>query len=558
MKKLYTLSITAFLVCCLSAQDLRTWSTYYGGTGNEGSFSTVIDPWGNVYIAGITMSNGMAFNGHQMTFGGGNVDAFLVKFNAAGARVWATYYGGTGDEQTFFPGRMGLCTDAMGNVYLAGLTNSTNAIASGGFQNMIGGGVDAYLVKFDSAGVRQWGTYYGGSQMDNGYDCAADANGNIYLCGRTGSTGLASGGFQNTLAGQTDAFLVKFDAAGNRLWATYYGGTAIEEGFTVACDDSLNVIIGGCTGSTASIASGGFQNTYGGGASDAFIAKFDAGGSRIWATYYGGTAGEWYMQTSDMEMVCGANGEVYVSGYTESSNGIAFMGAQNTFGGGTNDAFLLKMDGAGNRVWSTYYGGSGDEIGHGVALDSAGNVFLSGKTTSAAGISLGGFQVSYGGSTDGFLVKFNEQGTRLCATYFGGNDFDSLEECAVGEDGTIYCSGNTATQTGITFNGFQNTFGGGSSDAYLVKFTPCNDLLSIDPAPAQNVALYPNPTAGVLICETSTENSLIEIRNAVGQAVLQATFDFRFESDLSEFSSGMYNCTISSGEQRINKVLILE
>src|SRR5690349_16790852 len=111
MKRLYTLLFSLTLSFTIAAQDMRTWATYYGSTGNEGAMCTATDPWGNVYIAGITMSQtGIAFNGHQNTFGGGNVDAFLVKFNSAGTRIWGTYYGGGGDEQSFFPGRMGLAT----------------------------------------------------------------------------------------------------------------------------------------------------------------------------------------------------------------------------------------------------------------------------------------------------------------------------------------------------------------------------------------------------------------------------------------------------------------
>jgi hypothetical protein len=559
MNKLYFSAIFLLSVVALTAQDLRTWSTYYGTSGNEGASSTVTDPWGNVYIAGITMSTGMAFNGHQMTHGGGVVDAFLVKFNPAGARIWATYYGGTGDEQTVFAGRMGLCTDANGNVYLAGLTNSTNAIASGGFQNVNGGGLDAFLVKFDSAGVRQWGTYYGGTSADNGYDCTVDASGNVYLCGVAGSTGLALNGFQNTLNGFGDAFLVKFNSGGTRLWATYYGGTAGEEGYAVTTDAGGSVYLAGATQSSNAISSGGFQNTFGGGTSDAFLVKFDSTGNRLWATYYGGTGAESYPATSDMEIVTNPAGGVYVSGYTESSNAIAFGGAQMTFGGGTYDAYLLKVDAAGNRIWSTYYGGGGEEVGHGVALDSAGNIFLSGKTTSTSGISLGGFQINNSGGTDGFLVKFNSLGVRLCATYFGGNDFDSFEECAVGPDGTISCGGNMATQTGLSFNGFQNNFGGGGSDAFLAKFTPCNDLLSIDDGVSLNsFSVYPNPSSGKFTFVSNETNCVLEIRNALGGVVHASTFSMRTEVDMSAFAGGMYSCVIHAEEKIFSEILILE
>jgi hypothetical protein len=560
MVKLYFSSIILLVSLALSAQDTRTWSSYYGGSASENVFSTVTDPFGNVFIAGITMSaNGMSYNGHQMTFGGGIVDAFVAKFSPAGGRIWATYYGGTGEEMTFFGGRMGLCTDGDGNVYLAGLTNSTTNIASGGFQNTNAGGQDAYLVKFDSAGVRQWATYYGGAGADFGYDCTCDANGNVYLTGVTGSTGLAINGFQNSLSGTGDAFLVKFNSAGTRMWATYYGGTASEEGYAVATDASLNVYLAGSTGSSSSIASGGFQNTYGGGSSDAFLVKLDSTGNRLWATYFGGTGAESYPATNDMELVADPAGAVYMSGYTESTNAIAMGGSQLSFGGGAYDAYLLKTDAAGNRVWSTYYGGSGDEVGHGCAIDSAGNIFLSGTTSSTTGISLGGFQVNFGGNEDGFLVKFNSLGVRLCATYFGGSDLDWFQECAVGTDGTIYCAGSTANMSGIAFNGYMNSYAGGTADGLLVKFTPCNDLLSVsDTSPDKLFSLYPNPSTGIVTFETMMDHPTVEIRNVLGQIIFTSEFEHKIEVDLSAFPSGIYTCQISSGETLITEKLIVE
>ncbi|TAL57796.1 MAG: T9SS type A sorting domain-containing protein, partial [Bacteroidetes bacterium] len=146
-----------------------------------------------------------------------------------------------------------------GNVYLAGETGSASGIASGGFQNTPGGGEDALLVKFDASGNRLWATYYGGSGNDRGYGVASDVSGNVYLAGRTGSAaGIASGGFQNIFAGGVyDAFLVKFDAVGKRLCATYYGGQYVDYGNSVATDASGYVYLAGETESAAGIATAG-------------------------------------------------------------------------------------------------------------------------------------------------------------------------------------------------------------------------------------------------------------------------------------------------------------
>ncbi len=190
------------------------WATYYGGSANDYAYSSVVDLNGNVYVAGGSNStNNIADGGYQMSFGGGHSDAFLVKFNSAGTRLWATYYGGTESDY----GRCSL--DALGNVYLFGSTRSTTNISDGGHQNTLNGSLyDAFLVKFNSDGVRQWATYYGGDDEDRARACAVDASGNIYLSGRTLSTGdMADGGHQNIHGGgSSDGFLVKFNSDGVR------------------------------------------------------------------------------------------------------------------------------------------------------------------------------------------------------------------------------------------------------------------------------------------------------------------------------------------------------
>ena len=228
------------------------------------------DALGNVYLVGYTEGNDSIASpvAHQTSFGGGT-DAFIVKFSPAGIRLWATFYGGSGFDYAY-----GVKTDALGNVYMAGFTTSTDSIATAGtYQPNYNAGADAFLVKFNSSGVRQWGTYYGGNDNDRGISTATDASGNVYLAGYTLSmSGIATvGAYQTSNNLQFDAFLVKFDNTGNRIWGTYFGGTDTDILNGVATDASGNVIICGNTKSASGIDSSGFQNIYGGGG-DAFIA----------------------------------------------------------------------------------------------------------------------------------------------------------------------------------------------------------------------------------------------------------------------------------------------
>jgi len=447
------------------------WVTYYGGSSFDGCYSTRVDASGNIYIAGRTSSTGaIASGGHQSTNGGAN-DAFFAKFNSDGVRQWATYYGGTGDD-----GGTGCCVDASGNVYLSGWTTSSSGIAFNGVQNFFEGDYDAFLVKFNSSGVRQWATYIGGSSTDQALACVNDASGNVYLCGNTSSTyNIASDGFKNTISGTSDAFLVKFDTNGARLWGTYYGGSSDEAGSGCRVDASGNVFLLGSTASSSGIASGGFQNSISG-SIDGYLVKFNANGNRLWATYIGGNNEDY---ANDFQFDNSNN--IYVCGETNSTTGLASGGHQMTFEDGISDAFLVKYDPDGTRLWATYYGGSGFDAGNTCLTDASGNAYLVGESYSTDNIASNGFQNNLRGGSDAFLVQFNPSGVRQWASYAGGNDFDFGNSCARDHLGNIYIAGST-TSTDLASGGHQNTYGGGTYDAFLMKIVACTPFaITADP-----------------------------------------------------------------------------
>lgn len=449
------------------------WSTYYGGSELEYGTSTAIDEAGNVFLGGWTESpEAIADAGIQNTIAG-NYDAFLVKFDAAGNRLWATYYGGAKDDKAYK-----IELDADENLYMCGGTQSEEGIAYTGFHNSLQGDEDAFLVKFNSGGERQWATYYGGAGFDSGHAIAVDAGNNIYLTGITESqTGIVSGGaFQNTFGGEYDAFLVKFNAAGQRQWGTYYGGEGKDNTLDghkglVAVDKLGDIYIAGWTSSTEAIASGGHQNTFSG-SGDAFLAKFNPRGGRLWATYYGGEGFD-----SGRGIAVDSQNQVYLAGVTRSTTGIASGGFQESLGG-HYDAFLAKFNEAGQRQWATYYGGSKqDEAKEGaLCLDREDNVFLAGFTNSSSNIASCGFQDTHGGYFDAFVVGFNPEGRRRWASYFGGEGFEISFDANIDREGKLYMVGWTSSQLGISHEGFQNVYGGGG-DAFLLKIDPFIETL---------------------------------------------------------------------------------
>ncbi len=398
----------AFLVK-FNSDGVRQWATYYGGSGYDYGYSVATAGWLYVYLAGTTeSSDAIATAGsHQSNYGGGDWDAFLVKFNSDGVRQWGTYYGGDFED---------CCTsvaiDGFYYVYIVGYTASRNAIVTAGsHQTFYGGGLlDVFLVKFNTTGFREWGTYYGGTNSEIGTSIATDGSDYVYLTGRTNSINAiaTAGSHQSSFGGSDyDAFLIKFNSSGVRQWGTYYGGSSDDYGNSLAIDGSGYLYLAGRTGSLSSISTAGSHQSTIGGWDDAFLVKFNSNGIRQWGTYYGGI-----YEDNGNSLATDGSGYVYLIGWTYSSDSIATTGSyQSSLGSGYySDAFLVKFNGNGVRQWGTYYGGSSEDYGYSVATDGSGYVYLAGSTGSSDSIATAGsHQSSFGGGIDAFLVKFESE-----------------------------------------------------------------------------------------------------------------------------------------------------
>lgn len=469
---------------------VRVWGTYYGGANNDVAFSCTTSSLGDVYVAGYTTSGTSTIiattGAHQTTLGGQN-DGFLAKFNASGVRQWATYYGGTADDF------INSCVvDNSGSaIYLAGETASSSGIATAAsHQTIFGGGTsDAFLLSFNSSGVRQWGTYYGGADIDYGKSVCLDPSGNIFLAGYTTSSVSANciatpGSHQSIFSGNSngtdyDGYLVKFNNSGVRQWGTYYGGGSVLETVNACASDlSGNIyIVGSAYASSTAIATPGSHQPTQGGLIDAYLAKFDNNGVRQWGTYYGSTA-------SDNGFSCTVDllGSVIIVGSTQSQTGISSPGAYQTnySGSSGNDAFIVKFNALGVRQWGTYYGGTLSDNARCVVSNSLNEIFVSGTTGSSGGNSMatqGSHQYVYGGgSTDCFIAKFSAAGNRSWGSYYGSSaSSENGYGCTV-NGLAVYLCGYTPASSGTeiaTLGSHQSVYGGGGNDAFLVKFNDC-------------------------------------------------------------------------------------
>ncbi len=577
--------VEAFLVKFNSA-GVRQWGTYYADVLNEYGYGCAFDGSGNAYLSGFTTSAGGSLiatpGSHQSTMGGGIQDGFLVKFNSAGVRQWGTYYGGTGNDFG-----VNCVTDGTGNVFLSGRTASTNSAAistPGCHQPISGGNFDAYLVKFNSAGVRQWGTHYGGFGIDYGYSCATDASGNVFLSGSTdsnNSTEIATVGSHQSVfgGGFGDAYLVKFNAAGVRQWGTYYGGNNYEEGVTCTTDISGNVYVGGQTSSATSTimaTAGSHQASFGGGAYDAYLVKFNTNGVRQFGTYYGETGSDYGFALSVDQ-----NLNIFLVGYTGTNGGtsIATNGShQPNMGGGTFDAFLAKffdcpllVTDAVNQMNVSCYGLNDGAV--------------------TASVTSGGSNFTYSWSP---IASTLQTITNLAPGFYtcvitntcGSSSTQTVQiteptsvSVTAGSNNSIICVGSTTTLTAIGVGGngsFTYTWNPGSISNPAVISPTVNTTYTVTAADVngcaitttltQNVSIctavfeplnnetsfftiYPNPSQGEITIELSQYylsqsnegKTHLQILNSLGQILFHKTMSTQFTKlNLDELAGGIY------------------
>ncbi|MBF8277658.1 MAG: hypothetical protein HW390_2731, partial [Candidatus Brocadiaceae bacterium] len=343
-------------------------STFLGGSDSDiGSFLT-FDVSGNVYVTGYTYSTNFptTSGAYDTSFNSSyGYDVFVSKLDRELTNLLAsTYLGGSSDDYSFW-----LTLDTSGNVYVTGLTISTNfPITSGAYGTSNNGYYDVFVSKLDSELMSLLAsTYLGGSNYDVGHSLILDSSGNVYVTGNTESTNFptTNGAYNTSYNGGSyyfggDVFVSKLDGGLTSLLAsTYLGGSNDDYGYYLTLDISENVYVTGNTGSTDfSTTSGAYDTSFDGYGHDVFVSKLDSGLTSLLAsTYLGGLNGD-----SIRSLTLDINGNVYVTGFTDSRDFPTTSGAYDTsFNGGFNDydVFVSKLDGGlKSLLASTYLGGS--------------------------------------------------------------------------------------------------------------------------------------------------------------------------------------------------------
>lgn len=466
----------------LTIDPTLSWGTYLGGQG--GTFDIACDVIydrknrNGVYVAGMTTSTNIATTGAYQNVMAGLGDAYVAKLDETSMVQWSTYYGGTSTDGQ---GSNMIC-DTSGAIYITGITHSETGIATpGSFQptitangtSAVGNESDLYLAKFDSMGMLIWGTYYGGT---NYADITTDGY-HVYLFGTTDDTvNIATpGAYQaqlnntNAISGFVDAFIAKFDGDGNRVWGTYYGGASHDWSSGGIAYDKAGYLYIGGDTYSPDLASPGAFQGTIAGLSDVYIVKFDTSGNFIWSTYYGGTEDE-----MPYALICDDSSNVYLTGGTSSPSGMTTAGAQQASLAGGDDIFVAKFDAAGNRVWGTYCGGAADEIISRVMYDG-GKLYLSASTLSTSGIATEGAYQTTNTNANGlfgnvFLMAYTPAGEKEWGTYYGGAGGEGVGNITFDPKGYIYMSGTSASYSGVATPGSWEDENLGFLTSFVAKF----------------------------------------------------------------------------------------
>jgi hypothetical protein len=386
--------------------------------------------------------------------------------------VYSTYLGGNDSDQ----GR-GIAVDSHGNVYVTGVTNSTDFPTHNPLYAEGAGGDDVFVTKINAAGTALvYSTYLGGSKGDAGYAIAVDSAGNAYVTGGTASDDFPT---QNALypefkAKIESAFVTKINPQGSDLvYSTYLGGSVQDDGWGIAADGAGNAYLAGTTSSSDFPTSENPLYTFNG-VFDAFVTKINADGTvLLYSTFLGG------LRHDGASGIAADNaGNAYVTGITFSTD---FPVSENPLYNfkGVCDAFVTKINAGGTvLVYSTFLGGSDQDWGSSVAVDRGGNAYVTGMTYSPSDFpTANALYPSGSGSGDAFVTKINALGNALVySTYLGGTKQDQGYGIAVDNNGQAYVCGYTMSTDFPAKNApFPNLRG--FTDAFVTKISAAGTAL---------------------------------------------------------------------------------
>jgi hypothetical protein len=595
------------------------FSTFLGGSGADAGNAIAVDSAGNAYVTGSTCSIDFpvtpgAFQITNAAAANTDCNAFVTKLNPGGtALLYSTYLGGSGTNMGGDMGRA-IAVDAAGNVYVAGQTYSTDfPVTQGAVQATNHAAANdtsnAFVTKLNPSGTALvYSSYLGGSGFQVEYPgdaanaIAVDAAGNAYVAGRSYSPDfpVTQGAFQTTnncAANEcANAFITKLNPAGTALvYSTYLGGNGGNRvgymgdvGTAIALDAQGHAYLTGQAGSSNfPVTSGAYQaanHAVANQSSNAFVTKLNTDGTGlVYSTYLGGSGGD-----TGSAIAVDSQANVYVAGQTSSTDfpvsSAAFQATNHGAAHNVSNAFITKLDPAGTAlVFSTYLGGSGGAVNvmatlvfaggdqaSGLAIDSSGNVYLTGSTASANfPVTPGAYQTTnhdqpgcVGGCIGGynaFITELNSTGSALAySTYLGGNginpgnsvgviefgDGDQANALALDGSGNVYVTGSAVSYDfPVTAGAFQTTVNSGYGNAFVAKLNMGATSTAITPT----VTVTPSSSA---ITSAQPLTVTVSVNGGSGNAVPTGTVTLAsgtYASAATTLSGGSATISIPAG-----------
>ncbi len=404
------------------------YSTFLGGSSDDGGYGIAVDASGNVYMTGITINGATDYpttvGAYDTTHNGSN-DVFVTKLNASGtALIYSTFIGGRGVDYGF-----GIAVDSSGSAYVTGSTfdDATDYPTTAGvYDTTHNGNYDVFVTKLNAGGTALiYSTFIGGSDADFGNGIAVDPSGSAYVTGYTYDDTTdyptTAGAYDTTHNGTSDVFVTKLNLSGTALvYSTFIGGIGDDIGYGVAVDPSGSAYVTGDTldGVADYPTTAGAYDTTHNGSYDVFVTKLNTTGSAlIYSTFIGGSSDD-----RGNGIAVDPSGSAYVTGYTidSATDYPTTAGAYDTAHNGLFDVFATKLNTTGGAlVYSTFIGGSSNDIGNGIAVDPSGNTYVTGYANDGA--------TDYPTTPDAFQTQHNgisDAGTYLTAALHDGFNFN--------------------------------------------------------------------------------------------------------------------------------------
>ena len=468
-----------------NGDDDMTWARAYGDSWNDKGYSVQ-----------QTTDGGYIATGSTECFATRSIDVYVIKTDAHGDTVWSRTFGGTARDYG----------------YMVQQTTDGGYIVTGTTESFGAGIEDIYLIKLSAGGDTLWTRTLGGVDEEFGYSVRQTADSGYVIVGTTGTYG----------AGDYDVYLVKTDAEGVAQWSKTYGGTYMDEGYSVQEVPNGGYIIAGYT------------TSFGAGHDDVYLIRIDAGGDTLWTRTYGGLNNEegWSVQPT-------------------ADSGYIIAGVTSSYGAGGGDVYLIKTNALGDTLWTKTLGGADNDFGYSVQQTAGGGYIIAGSTRSRGA-----------GHSDAYLIKTDALGDTLWTRTFGDTGYDA---------------GYSAQQTtdgGYIIAGYTDGFGANEYDVYLIKTDALGNVAVAEPkasptrAPALSLTCEPNPVVGTTTIRTSyiVPRSSLSVYDASGRLVRSfsllsspSSLTWDGTDELGQpLPSGAYFLRLDAGSQHATTRIILQ